>query len=71
VNPLANLDADAVQARFDAHDLPPHPLADQGYASIGCWPCTRAVRAGEDARAGRWSGTDKVECGIHLGARAA
>ena len=71
VNPLANLDADEVEARFDAHDLPTHPLADQGYASIGCWPCTRAVRSGEDARAGRWSGTDKVECGIHMGARAA
>ena len=71
VNPLANLDADEVEARFDAHDLPAHPLADQGYASIGCWPCTRAVRSGEDARAGRWAGTDKVECGIHMGARAA
>lgn len=71
VNPLANLDAADIQARFEAHDLPPHPLADQGYASIGCWPCTRAVGPGEDARAGRWSGRDKVECGIHLGRHAA
>lgn len=71
VNPLANLDADDIQARFEARDLPPHPLADQGYASIGCWPCTRAVQAGEDARAGRWAGRDKVECGIHLGRHAA
>lgn len=71
VNPLADLDAEAVEAWFEAHDLPPHPLADQGYASIGCWPCTRAVQAGEDARAGRWADRDKVECGIHLGRRAA
>jgi 3'-phosphoadenosine 5'-phosphosulfate sulfotransferase (PAPS reductase)/FAD synthetase len=44
-------------------------LVEQGYRSIGCWPCTRAVEDDEDARAGRWSGMDKVECGIHLGKR--
>src|SRR6478736_6356290 len=49
-----------------ANDLPEHPLADRGYPSIGCWPCTRPVADGEDARAGRWAGTEKTECGLHL-----
>ena len=50
------------------HDLPYHPLVEQGYLSIGCNPlsCTRAVGAGEDPRSGRWSGTNKVECGLHI-----
>ncbi|ALJ10171.1 hypothetical protein JL11_15180 [Brevundimonas sp. DS20] len=69
INPLADWDADAVEAWLEAHDLPRHPLVEQGYRSIGCWPCTRAVEDDEDARAGRWSGMDKVECGIHLGKR--
>ena len=43
-----------------------HPLKAQGYPSIGCGPCTRAVRPGEDPRAGRWSGLEKTECGLHL-----
>jgi phosphoadenosine phosphosulfate reductase len=47
------------------HDIPYNPLHDQGYTSIGCWPCTRAVLFGEDDRAGRWSGTGKTECGLH------
>ena len=42
------------------------PLFDEGFRSIGCQPCTRRVEAGEDARAGRWAGLDKTECGIHL-----
>lgn len=71
VNPLANLDADDIRELFETRDLPVHPLTEQGYASIGCWPCTRAVQSGEDARAGRWAGREKVECGIHLGSRAA
>ncbi|PZU00578.1 MAG: phosphoadenylyl-sulfate reductase [Brevundimonas sp.] len=71
INPLANWDAADVEAWLDDHDLPRHPLVEQGYRSIGCWPCTRAVQDGEDARAGRWSGMDKVECGIHLGQRQA
>ncbi len=71
INPLANWDADDVEAWLEENDLPRHPLVEQGYASIGCWPCTRAVQDGEDARAGRWSGMDKVECGIHLGQRQA
>ena len=46
--------------------VPYNPLHDQGYPSIGCWPCTRAVGAGEDERAGRWAGTAKKECGLHV-----
>ena len=46
-------------------DVPYNPLHDQGYVSIGCQPCTRAVVAAEDERAGRWSGTAKTECGLH------
>ena len=45
--------------------IPYNPLLDQGYASLGCWPCTRATRAGEDERAGRWAGSGKTECGLH------
>jgi phosphoadenylyl-sulfate reductase (thioredoxin) len=69
VNPLANWTHADLEARAAAEDLPAHPLVEQGYRSIGCWPCTRAVEAGEDARAGRWSGSEKTECGIHLGRR--
>ena len=66
VNPLAGwTDAD-VERYVVEHDLPVHPLASLGFASIGCWPCTRAVARDEDARAGRWEGTEKTECGLHL-----
>jgi phosphoadenosine phosphosulfate reductase len=66
VNPLvAWSDAD-VDRYVAEHDLPVHPLASRGYASVGCWPCTRAVAPGEEARAGRWEGTEKTECGLHL-----
>lgn len=51
---------------INRHDLPTHPLISQGYASIGCAPCTRPVNENENARAGRWAGTDKSECGLHL-----
>ncbi|MEQ7156372.1 phosphoadenylyl-sulfate reductase [Brevundimonas aurifodinae] len=71
INPLANWSADRIATYRAERDLPGHPLADQGYASIGCWPCTRPIEDGEDSRAGRWSGVDKVECGIHLGRRRA
>ncbi len=65
VNPLvAWTDAD-VEAYQVEHDLPRNPLTLQGYPSIGCAPCTRKVAPGEDPRAGRWSGKDKTECGIH------
>lgn len=70
VNPLHDWSEEQVDAWFEAGDLPRHPLNDQGYRSIGCWPCTTAVEAGEDSRLGRWSGAAKTECGIHLGRRA-
>ena len=66
VNPLAGWTREAVQDYFETHDLPRHPLEEDGYASIGCMPCTDRVRPGEDARAGRWRGTSKLECGIHI-----
>jgi phosphoadenosine phosphosulfate reductase len=65
VNPIANWTDQDVAGYIRDHDLPEHPLADRGYASIGCWPCTRPVEEGESARAGRWAGTDKTECGLH------
>ena len=65
VNPLAKWSADQVETWLRDHQLPRHPLVEQGYPSIGCWPCTRAVETGEDARDGRWAGREKTECGIH------
>lgn len=65
INPLIDWDADRIAAYFEDHDLPRHPLVDRGFTSIGCSPCTRAIAPGEDPRAGRWAGWDKVECGIH------
>ena len=65
-NPLANWNKADLDAYIAEHDLPPHPLVEFGYPSIGCWPCTKPVEAGEDQRAGRWAGSDKTECGIHL-----
>jgi phosphoadenosine phosphosulfate reductase len=65
IHPLANWTKDDVAAYIEHHDIPTHPLLEKGYTSIGCWPCTRAVGAGEDERAGRWPGQDKTECGIH------
>jgi phosphoadenosine phosphosulfate reductase len=66
VNPLAFWDDARIEAYFDAHDLPRHPLQSEGFASIGCETCTQRVQAGEDKRAGRWAGLDKTECGIHM-----
>jgi phosphoadenosine phosphosulfate reductase len=66
LNPLADWSAEDIAGYMARHGLPGHPLAAQGYASIGCAPCTRAVRPGEDARAGRWAESDKTECGIHF-----
>lgn len=66
ISPLANWTKQDVWNRIVAEDIPYNPLHDQGYPSIGCWPCTRAVVEGEaDERAGRWSGTAKTECGLH------
>lgn len=66
LNPLADWSRADLDAYFTEHDLPRHPLEAQGYASIGCAPCTSKVQPGEDPRAGRWRGWDKVECGIHV-----
>lgn len=65
VNPLADWSAHDILAYMEAYDLPRHELVAKRYLSIGCIPCTSAVRPGEDARAGRWRGKAKVECGIH------
>lgn len=66
INPLVGWSTEQVWNYIREHDLPYNMLHDQGFPSIGCYPCTRAVREGEDARSGRWSGRDKTECGIHL-----
>lgn len=66
VNPLADWTGKDVTDYLERHDLPPHPLVADGYPSIGCMPCTSRVAEGEDARAGRWRGKAKVECGIHV-----
>ncbi len=65
INPLIDWSAEDINAYFEAHDLPRHPLIVQGYPSIGCSPCTTQVAPGEDPRSGRWKGWDKTECGIH------
>jgi phosphoadenosine phosphosulfate reductase len=66
ISPLANWTKADIWKRILDEDIPYNPLHDQGYPSIGCWPCTRSVAAGEiDERAGRWSGTAKTECGLH------
>jgi len=64
-NPLARVAPADVVAIAKSAGLPPHPLAKFGFTSVGCMPCTRRTRVGEDMRAGRWSGTGKTECGIH------
>ena len=69
VNPLVAWGPQEISAYMKAHDLPPHPLVAQGYPSIGCWPCTSPTE-GTDARAGRWAGSGKTECGIHRTAPA-
>jgi sulfite reductase (ferredoxin) len=66
ISPLAGWDERQVWAYIVANDIPYNALHDHGYPSIGCTNCTRAVVAGEDPRAGRWSGFAKTECGIHL-----
>ncbi len=64
-NPIIDWSREDVQAYFEAHDLPRHPLEADGFLSIGCMTCTDRVRPGEDPRAGRWRGAAKIECGIH------
>lgn len=65
VNPLAGWTSDDVWRYIAENGVPYNPLHDQGYPSIGCTHCTRCVSQGEDPRAGRWSGNDKIECGLH------
>lgn len=66
INPMIDWTRADIEAFAARHALPPHPLVALGYPSIGCSPCTSIVTPGEDPRAGRWRGWDKVECGIHV-----
>jgi len=66
VNPLLAWDKKDVWSFIHEHDVPYNPLHDRNYPSIGCWPCTRPVADGDDERAGRWAGTVKKECGLHV-----
>jgi phosphoadenosine phosphosulfate reductase len=66
INPLLGWTAKDVWKFVMDNKVPYNPLHDQGYPSIGCWPCTQAVKAGEDERSGRWSGKVKKECGLHI-----
>jgi phosphoadenosine phosphosulfate reductase len=64
-NPFANVTREQIEAIYAAAKLPPHPLAASGFLSVGCMPCTSRTSPDEDARAGRWRGRPKTECGIH------
>jgi phosphoadenosine phosphosulfate reductase len=66
INPLATWTDEQVDAYIVEHDVPVNPLLFDGYPSIGCWPCTQRVAEGEDPRSGRWAGSSKTECGLHL-----
>lgn len=66
VNPLATWTDLDVEGYVRDRDLPVHPLAERGYVSIGCWPCTAPVQEGDDPREGRWAGSEKTECGLHF-----
>jgi len=64
-NPFANVSREEIEAIFKLAELPPHPLVASGFLSVGCMPCTSRAAPDEDARAGRWRGRGKTECGIH------
>jgi phosphoadenosine phosphosulfate reductase len=64
-NPFANVEREEIEAIYKLANLPPHPLVASGYLSVGCMPCSSRTAPGEDARAGRWRGRAKTECGIH------
>ncbi len=66
INPLAYWTAEDIDAYFEDHDLPRHPLEAEGYRSIGCMSCTERTAPGADPRSGRWAGQAKTECGIHI-----
>ncbi|MEA3040483.1 MAG: phosphoadenosine phosphosulfate reductase, partial [Sphingomonadales bacterium] len=64
--PIADWTDEEVAAYIEQRDILVNLLRAEGYGSIGCAPCTARIRPGQDSRAGRWSGTAKSECGIHL-----
>ena len=64
-NPFAQVTREDIAAIFASAALPPHPLRASGFLSVGCMPCTSRTQTGEEERAGRWRGSDKIECGIH------
>jgi phosphoadenosine phosphosulfate reductase len=64
-NPFANVSREEIEAIYKLAKLPPHPLLASGYLSVGCMPCSSRTAPDEDARAGRWRGRPKTECGIH------
>ena len=66
INPIADWSSKQVWQYIREHDVPFNPLHERNYPSIGCTHCTRAVRPGEDDRAGRWAGLSKTECGLHI-----
>jgi phosphoadenosine phosphosulfate reductase len=66
-SPLATQSAEAIARYVDTHKIPTNPLREHGYLSLGCLPCTRPVKPGEDPRAGRWWRNEKIECGLHTG----
>ena len=66
IHPLADWDEKRIWAYIAVNEIPYNPLHDVGYRSIGCIPCTRPTRLDEEERAGRWAGSDKLECGIHV-----
>jgi phosphoadenosine phosphosulfate reductase len=71
INPIADWTSPMVWRHALKYNVPYNPLHDKNYPSIGCTHCTRAVRPGESARSGRWSGSEKTECGLHVEAPAA
>lgn len=73
INPLTRWSKEQIATEFERRNLPEHPLVAQGFLSIGCAPCTRSIKPGEDERAGRWAhtatfpgGEQKQECGLHV-----
>ncbi len=66
INPIADWSSKQVWQYIREHDVPYNALHERNFPSIGCTHCTRAVRAGEDPRAGRWAGLSKTECGLHV-----
>ena len=66
INPILNWTHKDFWKFVADHDVPYNRLHNEGYPSIGCWPCTASVNPGEDERAGRWAGLKKKECGLHV-----